>query len=147
VQQIRKGDRVWYYFRAGGVRQALPGDPSSPEFQERYKALLATVDVMRTPAAAGSIDALIADYKRSPDYERLGAKTRVSYARELDRLATIGKYRCLDLKRVHILKMRDALADPDTRKRLGDLGMEIVPPERQSPEALGAHQKAEIEKW
>ena len=43
--------------------------------------------------------------------------------------------------------VRDALADPDTRKRLGDLGMEIVPPERQSPEALGAHQKAEIEKW
>ncbi|MCM2329236.1 MAG: tripartite tricarboxylate transporter substrate binding protein BugD [Lysobacter sp.] len=43
--------------------------------------------------------------------------------------------------------VKDALADPDTRKRLGDLGMEIVPPERQTPEALGAHQKAEIEKW
>lgn len=43
--------------------------------------------------------------------------------------------------------VKDALADPDTRKRLGDLGMEIVAPERQSPEALGAHQKAEIEKW
>jgi tripartite-type tricarboxylate transporter receptor subunit TctC len=41
----------------------------------------------------------------------------------------------------------DALADPDTRKRLGDLGMELVPRERQTPEALGAHQKAEIEKW
>jgi len=25
--------------------------------------------------------------------------------------------------------------------------MEIVPRERQSPEALGAHQKAEIDKW
>jgi tripartite-type tricarboxylate transporter receptor subunit TctC len=43
--------------------------------------------------------------------------------------------------------VKDALADADTRKRLGDLGMEIVPLERQSPEALGAHQKAEIEKW
>ena len=40
-----------------------------------------------------------------------------------------------------------ALADPPTRERLAGLGMEIVPPERQSPEALGAHQKAEIEKW
>jgi len=43
--------------------------------------------------------------------------------------------------------VKEALADPDTRKRLGDLGMEIVSIERQTPEALGAHQKAEIEKW
>ncbi len=43
--------------------------------------------------------------------------------------------------------VKDALADTDTRKRLADLGMEIVPLERQGPEALGAHQKAEIEKW
>lgn len=41
----------------------------------------------------------------------------------------------------------DALADPAARQRLGDLGMEIVPRERQTPEALGAHQRAEIEKW
>lgn len=40
-----------------------------------------------------------------------------------------------------------ALADPPTRERLAALGMEIVPRERQTPEALGAHQKAEIEKW
>lgn len=43
--------------------------------------------------------------------------------------------------------VKDALADPDTRKRLGDLGMEIVPLDRQTPEALGAHQRAEVEKW
>ncbi|MBK8324306.1 MAG: tripartite tricarboxylate transporter substrate binding protein BugD [Betaproteobacteria bacterium] len=40
-----------------------------------------------------------------------------------------------------------ALADGPTRDKLAALGMEIVPRERQSPEALGAHQKAEIEKW
>jgi tripartite-type tricarboxylate transporter receptor subunit TctC len=41
----------------------------------------------------------------------------------------------------------EALADSATRQRLEQLGMEIVPRERQTPEALGAHQKAEIEKW
>lgn len=41
----------------------------------------------------------------------------------------------------------EALADPPTRKRLSELGMEIVPRDMQTPEALGAHQKAEIEKW
>ncbi len=40
-----------------------------------------------------------------------------------------------------------ALADGPTREKLAALGMEIVPRERQTPEALGAHQKAEIEKW
>jgi tripartite-type tricarboxylate transporter receptor subunit TctC len=41
----------------------------------------------------------------------------------------------------------DALADPAVRRRLADLGYEIPPREQQTPEALGAFQKAEIEKW
>jgi tripartite-type tricarboxylate transporter receptor subunit TctC len=41
----------------------------------------------------------------------------------------------------------EALADPNTRKRLADLGQEIPPRESQTPEALAAHHKAEIDKW
>jgi hypothetical protein len=42
----------------------------------------------------------------------------------------------------------DALADPVARRRLTDeLGQEIPPPEQQTPQALYAYQKAEIEKW
>jgi len=41
----------------------------------------------------------------------------------------------------------DALADPTVRARLTDLGQEIFPREQQTPEALYAFQKAEIEKW
>jgi tripartite-type tricarboxylate transporter receptor subunit TctC len=41
----------------------------------------------------------------------------------------------------------ESLADPGTRQRLGDLGLEIVPREQQTPEALGAWQKAEADKW
>jgi len=40
-----------------------------------------------------------------------------------------------------------ALADAAVRQRLADLGQEIPPREQQSPEGLGALQKAEIEKW
>jgi tripartite-type tricarboxylate transporter receptor subunit TctC len=41
----------------------------------------------------------------------------------------------------------DAFADPAVRRRLGDLGLEIPPREKQTPEALGVHQRAEVEKW
>jgi tripartite-type tricarboxylate transporter receptor subunit TctC len=41
----------------------------------------------------------------------------------------------------------EALADPAVRARLGDLGEEIPPREQQTPGALAAFQKAEIEKW
>ncbi len=41
----------------------------------------------------------------------------------------------------------DALADPAVRKRLAELGQDIPPREEQTPEALGAYHKAEIEKW
>ena len=41
----------------------------------------------------------------------------------------------------------EALADPAVAKRLADLGQEIPPPEQQTAAALGAHLKAEIEKW
>ena len=40
-----------------------------------------------------------------------------------------------------------ALADPPTRARLALIGQDIVPREQQTPEALGAHHKDEIEKW
>ena len=43
--------------------------------------------------------------------------------------------------------MMDALADPAVRARFSELGLDIVPRERQLPEALAAFQKAEIEKW
>ena len=41
----------------------------------------------------------------------------------------------------------EALADPTVRSRFVELGFEIFPSERQTPEALGALVKADAEKW
>ena len=41
----------------------------------------------------------------------------------------------------------ESLADATVRQRLAEIGQEIYPPEQQTPEALGAYHKAEIEKW
>jgi hypothetical protein len=40
-----------------------------------------------------------------------------------------------------------AVADPAVRRRITDLGLDVPPPERQSAEALGELQRAEVEKW
>ena len=40
-----------------------------------------------------------------------------------------------------------ALADPGVAKRLSDVGHDVWPREQQTPEALAAYHKAEIEKW
>jgi tripartite-type tricarboxylate transporter receptor subunit TctC len=45
------------------------------------------------------------------------------------------------------LAVVDALADPVVRSRFDVLGLEVATREQQTPEALAALQKAEIEKW
>jgi tripartite-type tricarboxylate transporter receptor subunit TctC len=43
--------------------------------------------------------------------------------------------------------VREALLDPTVRQRLVDLGQDIPAADQQTPEALYAYHKAEIEKW
>src|SRR5947208_12599041 len=41
----------------------------------------------------------------------------------------------------------ESLADPSVRRRFSDVGQEIWPRDKQTPQALAAQQQAEIEKW
>ena len=43
--------------------------------------------------------------------------------------------------------MRDMLNDPAMKKRLQDLGLEIIPEEERSPEYLASYLPKEIERW
>jgi tripartite-type tricarboxylate transporter receptor subunit TctC len=43
--------------------------------------------------------------------------------------------------------MVQALAEPTVRARFAELGLDVASREQQTPEGLGAFQKAEIEKW
>jgi tripartite-type tricarboxylate transporter receptor subunit TctC len=46
-----------------------------------------------------------------------------------------------------VASMQEALKDETVRKRFADLGAETYPADKQTPAALQAHLKAEIEKW
>jgi len=41
----------------------------------------------------------------------------------------------------------EGLTNSSLRERLADLGQQIFPRDQQTPEALAAWQKAEVEKW
>ena len=41
----------------------------------------------------------------------------------------------------------EALADPGVQSRLADVGFDVFPRDQQTPEALGALQKADAAKW
>ena len=43
--------------------------------------------------------------------------------------------------------MSDTVDDPTIRKRLQDLGLEILPPEQRSPEYLAKYLPQEVERW
>jgi tripartite-type tricarboxylate transporter receptor subunit TctC len=46
-----------------------------------------------------------------------------------------------------VAALQEAVKDDTVKKRFADLGAEAYPPEKATPAALGAHVKAEIDKW
>ena len=119
---------------------------------------------------AGQIDMTIANTATSLPHVRAGkikafavtAKSRVAIAPEIPSIDEAG-LRALEFSlwaglfapkgtpKEIIGKVNAAavstLADPATRQKLVDQGFVIPPREQQTPEALAAYQKAEIEKW
>lgn len=119
VQQFRAKGRDYYYFRFKGERRPLPNDPDSPEFFRAYAGMrqLIATDAKPLPPEAGTVAALIQSYRASPEFAELAAKTRISYEREMGRLAPVLSVQAVDIKRSHIRAMADDLADkPRTRK-------------------------------
>jgi tripartite-type tricarboxylate transporter receptor subunit TctC len=119
---------------------------------------------------AGQVDFIVADAGTSLEQVRAGtikayavtAKSRLTIAPDIptvDEAGLPGFYASLWLglwgpartPKDVIARLNaavvDAFGDPSVRSRLAGLGLERFPREQQTPEALGAFQKAEIEKW
>jgi tripartite-type tricarboxylate transporter receptor subunit TctC len=119
---------------------------------------------------AGNIDMMITDPTTSLSQVRAGrakayavaAKTRLALAPDIptvDEAGLPGFYASLwhglwfpkgtpnDITVKLNAVVMAALNDPAVRARLADVGQEVFPRDQQTPEALAAYQKAEIEKW
>jgi integrase len=85
-----KGHTYLSFRRGKGARIRLPDDPTSEAFREAYNAALTGQPAPARPgvtrAAPGTIAALIASYKRSPEYIGLRAISRKQYDHRLETL-------------------------------------------------------------
>ena len=108
----RKGRNRLLYFERDGRRHRIHDEPGTDAFWSTYARLL------RGPAAepTRTIRKLIDLYRRSDKYRSLAANTRRSYETHMSYLIeTAGRVDPATLRRVHVVQMRDALAETPTR--------------------------------
>ena len=119
LQMYRARGRVYAYYRRGGVRVRLCGEPGTPEVLASYEAARARAEAGQRQVApgapdrpAGSLAALIDLYRRSPRYRQLGRATRAGYDRHLDALLPrFGALPVKHLPRAWVLGIQSELQD------------------------------------
>lgn len=109
VTRIVTKGTTYFYFRRGKARFSLEGVPGSPEFEADYRRRLegASVDPKSEPKIPKSVGALIVSYKRSPEFTELKPKGQKDYDRDLQRLKAIETCKAADVKRQHIVAIRN----------------------------------------
>eukprot|EP01037_Dinobryon_pediforme_P011868 gene11868-11956_t len=96
---------MYSYHRATGTRLEPPHVFGSPEF---LAALEAANNKLKTKTVkGGTLGALIASYRASPDFTTLGMRTRTDYEKILTYLNTIAAMPLSDLSHELIAGMRD----------------------------------------
>lgn len=125
VRQTAKGGRYSYlYFRWQDVYRRLPDDPNSEGFRTEYAKAIASISTeAEAPIVAGSVRALMRDFKESPEYKALAPKTQADYARVLDVLRPIGDFQAENVRRAHVVRLRNKMQAP---ARTQDLFVAVV---------------------
>ncbi|HIE69494.1 MAG TPA: hypothetical protein EYP98_04660, partial [Planctomycetes bacterium] len=120
AKRDRHGVLKYWYFRHKGRLVRLPGAPLSAPFMARYHELVAEIETGPMVADGtpgrnvqpGSFGRLIKDYLESGNFKEKAPRTQALYRAILDKLSVEHGHKPVRLlKRRHIRKMRDALAD------------------------------------
>ena len=126
----RHGHLRHYFRRPGGPRIPLPGLPGSDEFISAYRAALEGTSHRpgrQSRAAVGTFNRLALDYFASPDFLRLGPRTRYAYRRVIERYLgehghrQVAEMRREDVKKIMALKARTPGSANDLLKKIRTL--------------------------
>ncbi len=120
VQAIRSKGIVYFYFRRHKRRWRLPGLPGEAPFNAAYVELLGKTDDNPSPRpiGAGSVAALILDYRSSDEFLALKPKTQRDYGRMIDLFAPIDAHPAEAIRRRHIRELRKSLAGKARTQKL-----------------------------
>ncbi|HIE68842.1 MAG TPA: hypothetical protein EYP98_01055 [Planctomycetes bacterium] len=111
VNCVRVKGRPYFYYHPGrgtssaGKPVRLPDDPRLPDFWEKYRRVAGLTEEREHPK---SFNALIADYRKSPEFVQLADSTRSDYERYLNTIKTKwGDLQVRGVQPAHVLKLRD----------------------------------------
>ena len=103
-----------YYYRRGGKRQRIEGEPNSQEFVACYARIHAQFETGATQAlpAAGTFGHLVASYYAAPEFRQLKASTQTEYRRYIELVREVwGHLAVTKINRAAIKAYRDTMAD------------------------------------
>lgn len=113
--------KVYWYFRRAGSYVALP-DPTAPDFLARYEAARRGGSAPRE--AGRTWRALIADYRRSPEFAALAPRTRADYDKVMEWvLDTMPGLEPARMNQPTVIRARDANAH---RRRFADYIVQVL---------------------
>lgn len=112
VTKIVAKGTAYFYFRRGNARFRLDGEPGSPGFEADYRRRLQgiSIDPKPEPKVPKSVGALIRDYRAAPEFSSLEPKSQRDYDRDLERLKSIEACKAAQIRRMHIVKIRNKAA-------------------------------------
>jgi integrase len=109
ARKLVKG-HAYYYFRWRDVYRRMPDDPASEGFRIEYARALASISPEHEkPIIRGSVRALMREFKASPEWAALAPKTQADYARVLDHLLPIGDFQADNVRRQHVIRLRNKM--------------------------------------
>lgn len=113
--RTRSRGRVFYYYRRNRRLTAIPGEPGSPGFLAAYQRVHAAHEAPGiAKAGAGTLRALVAAYRASPQWRALRASTRKDYDKSLDPLADrFGHLAVATMPRQFVIALKDEYATKD----------------------------------
>lgn len=120
IHRVLSKGHVYYYHRATGDRIEAP--PGTPAFTAKVRALNAGGQV---PRPVGTWSELAADYLASPEFAKLGDRTKLDYEKVLVYLASLGEMPLLQFTPAACLKIRDK-AFADHKRRFANYVVQVL---------------------